>query len=194
MRTIVGSQNRNEYEGTLYERAISLQCTGCQAVRATASLYDEVFFAGSRLPSRSQPVGWFRATNLTTGGNIFASPDHLVLHAITSVVPSISGPLTPYVSPRVGRNGQCAHVDWPIDVSDGICGGINGCGPITRVTKFSCRPQSLLVDPSSTIGPVFRLVPSMETLLTRAVNRILSRFIKSAGGDAGSELRATLSR
>lgn len=33
----------------------------------------------------------------------------------------------------------------------------------------------------------------METLLTGAVNRLLRRFIKSAGGEAGSELRVSLS-
>lgn len=34
----------------------------------------------------------------------------------------------------------------------------------------------------------------MESLLTGAVNRLLSRFIKSAGGNAATELRASLSR
>lgn len=33
----------------------------------------------------------------------------------------------------------------------------------------------------------------METLLTGAVNRLLRKYIKSAGGEAGSELRVSLS-
>lgn len=33
----------------------------------------------------------------------------------------------------------------------------------------------------------------MEALLTGAVNRLLRKFIKSAGGEAGSELRVSLS-
>lgn len=32
----------------------------------------------------------------------------------------------------------------------------------------------------------------MELLLTGAVNRLLARFVKSAGGEAGSDLRVSL--
>jgi len=32
----------------------------------------------------------------------------------------------------------------------------------------------------------------MELLLTSAVNRLLARFVKSAGGEAGSSLRVSL--